>query len=191
MADPSRRSPVKQAAILQAAAQLVVENGYAPVTIEAIAARAGVGKQTIYRWWESKAALYVDVYSQMVVVVADPAPSDPKRCIHDILRQVFALYAATPAAAILAGLIADAQRDATARHALVHGLIGGRGPVLTQPLRQAGLAGSLPPGFDPDWAAEMAVALIWKRVLSGGVLDEDFADRIVAAIFPLEERPCR
>ncbi|MGE4278308.1 MAG: TetR/AcrR family transcriptional regulator [Magnetospirillum sp.] len=191
MADPSRRSPLKQAAILAAAAQLVAENGYAPVTVEAIAARAGVGKQTIYRWWDSKAALYVEVYSQMVVVADVPAATDPRDHVHTILRQVFDLYATTPAAAILAGLIADAQRDATARHALVHGLIGGRGPVLIQPLRQACQAGVLPPPFDPDWAAEMAVALIWKRVLSGGVLDGDFADRIVAAIFPAENRPCR
>lgn len=191
MADPSRRSPVKQAAILSAAAQLAGEIGYAAVTVEAIAARAGVGKQTIYRWWESKAALYVEVYGQMVQVDDRPDMADPRHRIRAILDQVFALYAVTPAVAILAGLIADAQRDATARHALVHGLIGGRGPLLSAPLRQACGDGRLPQGFDADWAAEMAVALIWKRVLSGGALDGEFAARVVAAILPEEVAPCR
>jgi len=191
MADPSRRSPVKQAAILAAAAHLAGDVGYAAVTIESIAARAGVGKQTIYRWWESKAALYVDVYSQMVQVADQPDLADPRRRIGAILEQVFSLYATTPAVIILAGLIADAQHDATARHALVHGLIGGRGPLLAEPLRQACRDGILPHGFDADWAAEMAVALIWKRVLSGGALDGDFAARIVAAILPVESAPCR
>lgn len=191
MADPSRRSPVKQAAIVEAAAQLAAESGYAAVTIEAIAARAGVGKQTIYRWWDSKAALYVEVYIQMVQVDRCPDLSDPRQHIGAILRQVFDLYAATPAVPILAGLISDAQRDDTARHALVHGLIGGRGPVLSEPLRQASRDGRLPADFDADWAAEMAVALIWKRVLSGGALDDDFAARIVAAILPAEAAPCR
>ncbi|OJX68644.1 TetR/AcrR family transcriptional regulator [Magnetospirillum sp. 64-120] len=191
MADPSRRSPAKQAAIVAAAAQLVAEIGYAAVTIEAIAARAGVGKQTIYRWWDSKAALYVEVYSQMVQVDEFPDMVDPRRYMGAILRQVFDLYAATSAVPILAGLISDAQRDDVARHALVHGLIGGRGPVLAQPLRQACRDGRLPADFDVDWAAEMAVALIWKRVLSGGALDHAFADRIVAAVLSGEGGPCR
>lgn len=191
MADSSRRSPAKHAAILAAAAQLAAESGYAAVSVEAIAALAGVGKQTIYRWWESKAALYVDVYIQMVQVDDHPHLSDPRRRIGAILEQVFALYATTPAVVILAGLISDAQRDATARHALVHGLIGGRGPVLAEPLRQASRDGFLPSGFDVDWAAEMTVALIWKRVLSGGALDRDFATRIVAAILPAEVTSCR
>ncbi|MFA6022226.1 MAG: TetR/AcrR family transcriptional regulator [Rhodospirillales bacterium] len=184
MADPARRSSVKHAAILGAAVALAGEIGYAAVTIEAIAARAGVGKQTIYRWWESKAALFVDVYDQLVVVTPGDAGmlSAPGQ-IRAILDQVFALYAATPAATILAGLIADAQHDRAARHALLHGLIGGRGPVLAAPLARARAQGRLPADFDVDWAVEMVVALIWKRVLSDGALDQAFIDRILASVF--------
>lgn len=183
MADPSRRSSRKHAAIVAAAVSLVAASGYRAVTIEAVAAAAGVGKQTIYRWWPSKPALFIDVYDQLVAVEApDHALSAPRQ-VRAILRQVFGLYAATPAAAILAGLIADAQHDDAARHALVHGLIGGRGPVLLQPLAAARDQGRLPADFDVDWAAEMVVALIWKRVLSGGALDDAFAERIIASVF--------
>ncbi|MEV4089583.1 helix-turn-helix domain-containing protein, partial [Nonomuraea fuscirosea] len=60
--NPARRSERSRQAILDAARELVSEVGYAKLTIEAIAARAGVGKQTIYRWWPSKGAVVLDAF---------------------------------------------------------------------------------------------------------------------------------
>lgn len=60
--DPTRRNERSRQAILAAAIELIKEVGYAKVSVEAIAARAGVGKQTIYRWWPSKAAVVFDAF---------------------------------------------------------------------------------------------------------------------------------
>ncbi|MCX2948454.1 TetR/AcrR family transcriptional regulator [Lentzea sp. NEAU-D7] len=60
--DVSRRSDTARRAILAAALDLVAEVGYAKLTIERIAQAAGVGKQTIYRWWPSKGALFFDAF---------------------------------------------------------------------------------------------------------------------------------
>ncbi|MGN9763828.1 TetR/AcrR family transcriptional regulator [Micromonospora sp. SD12] len=60
--DSSRRSETARRAILAAAFDLVGEVGYAKLSIEGIAAAAGVGKQTIYRWWPSKGALLFDAF---------------------------------------------------------------------------------------------------------------------------------
>jgi AcrR family transcriptional regulator len=60
--DSSRRSERSRRAIYDAALALVGEVGYAKTTIEGIAARAGVGKQTIYRWWPSKAAVLLEAF---------------------------------------------------------------------------------------------------------------------------------
>jgi AcrR family transcriptional regulator len=58
---PRRRSEKSRMAIVTATRELLLERGFDGLTIEAVAARAGVGKQTIYRWWSSRSALVADV----------------------------------------------------------------------------------------------------------------------------------
>ncbi|MEU8528217.1 TetR/AcrR family transcriptional regulator [Streptomyces sp. NPDC048629] len=69
--DASRRSERSRRAIFDAALALVTEAGYAKTTVEGIAARAGVGKQTIYRWWPSKAAVLLDAYLDLAAQAND------------------------------------------------------------------------------------------------------------------------
>src|SRR6202012_4362679 len=56
-----RRSEKWRTAIVTATRELLLERGFDGLTIEAVAARAGVGKQTIYRWWPTRPALVADV----------------------------------------------------------------------------------------------------------------------------------
>jgi AcrR family transcriptional regulator len=58
---PRRRSEKSRTAIVTATRELLLERGFDGLSIEAVAARAGVGKQTIYRWWPSRQALVADV----------------------------------------------------------------------------------------------------------------------------------
>lgn len=58
---PRRRNERSRLAIVTATRELLLERGFDGLTIEAVAARAGVGKQTIYRWWPSRPALVADV----------------------------------------------------------------------------------------------------------------------------------
>lgn len=79
--DTARRSDRSRRAIYDAALALVGELGYQRTTIEGIAARAGVGKQTIYRWWSSKAAVlleaYVDLGEQAAEAVGEVGDAIP------------------------------------------------------------------------------------------------------------------
>ncbi|MDT5013304.1 MAG: hypothetical protein QOH57_4921 [Mycobacterium sp.] len=58
---PRRRNEKSRIAIVKSTRELLLERGFDGLTIEAVAARAGVGKQTIYRWWPSRHALVADV----------------------------------------------------------------------------------------------------------------------------------
>jgi AcrR family transcriptional regulator len=72
---PRRRSEKSRAAIFAATRELALERGFDKLTIEAVAAKAGVGKQTIYRWWPSRPVLVADVlledFGSMALSVAD------------------------------------------------------------------------------------------------------------------------
>jgi len=73
-----RRNDAAKDAILDAAFSLLSTNGTEGLTIEAIAAQAGVGRQTIYRWWPSKGAVVADAlarYARVVVPERDTGRS--------------------------------------------------------------------------------------------------------------------
>ncbi|WP_329548005.1 TetR/AcrR family transcriptional regulator [Streptomyces sp. NBC_01356] len=71
--DSTRRSEKSRRAIYDAALALVGEVGYPKTTIEGIAARAGVGKQTIYRWWSSKAEVLLEAFIDLSAQAAEAA----------------------------------------------------------------------------------------------------------------------
>ncbi|GAA2475734.1 TetR/AcrR family transcriptional regulator [Streptomyces gobitricini] len=81
--DSTRRSERSRRAIYDAALALVGEVGYARTTIEGIAARAGVGKQTIYRWWPSKAAVLLEAFVDLGVQANEALGGDADTEIPD------------------------------------------------------------------------------------------------------------
>src|SRR4051812_6085642 len=89
-AAPGRpRSEQACQAVLAAALALVQEGGYPAATIEEIAARWGVAKTTIYRWWPSRPALMVDLMMRMAAAVAPPPVGpDPLRALRTELGLV-------------------------------------------------------------------------------------------------------
>lgn len=171
-ASPARRSPARHRALLAAARACVVRDGYAATTIDAIAAEAGSGKQTIYRWWPSKAALFVEVYTAIVSreALVPPASGSATERLAGMLRRLFRLYRETPAGGILAGLIAASTSDPETRDAVAEGLVIGR----------ADLAGEIVEAEHPAGAQaanEIVVAMVWKRlIMEPDSLTDGFAD---------------
>lgn len=183
-AAPLRRSASKHAAILAAAAALVVEQGYVGVTMEAIAARAGVGKQTLYRWWPGKPALFVELYKSLAPDASLSADTGtlPGDLSH-LLDAVFRLWRQTPAADILAGLIGEAQRDDSTREAVTSALVMGRADLLALPIRRAMLRGELPPNTDVGWVVRKLTAILWHALLiDRGSLGPALRDQLISDV---------
>ena len=184
-AKTARRSWKRHKAILEAAIACVARSGYAATTIEAIAAEAGAGKQTIYRWWPSKAALFVEVYARLADRSVLRPTDDDARLSHSLenrltalLSRLFQLYRTSPAGAILAGLIGDAAGNAEVRAAVRSGLVLGRGDIVRD------LVASHPDaktdGIRPDLVNEVVVALVWKALILDPESLTDAAARIIA-----------
>jgi AcrR family transcriptional regulator len=97
---------------LQAASELLTERGLAGMSIEEVASRAGVGKTTIYRRWTSRGSLALDAF---LAEFQAQQPLPDTGSLHDdllaALRAWIRSVAATSAGPVLAGLIAEAQRD--------------------------------------------------------------------------------
>jgi AcrR family transcriptional regulator len=106
------RSDRSTQAILQATAAILEERGFAALTIEEVATRAGVGKATVYRWWSSKGTLAFDAF---VVRFLDGQPlPDTGSLQGDLLaalRSWIRVVNGTTTGRILAGLIAEVQSD--------------------------------------------------------------------------------
>lgn len=110
--DPSRRNEQSRQAILDASISLVGELGYDNVSIEAIARRAGCGKQTIYRWWPSKGAVVLEAATQSLdPVVVFPDTGDIVADLRGQLSGILELITTTGFGAAYRGVIAAGQSD--------------------------------------------------------------------------------
>ncbi|MEC3920057.1 TetR/AcrR family transcriptional regulator [Nocardia sp. CDC160] len=108
---PELRNPKSHQAILDATFELAVSKGYGKLTIEAIAAKAGVGKQTIYRWWPSKGAIALEAINDQIGSATDfPDTGD---IAADLKTQITGLsrMLAGDVGCVYRGVIAEAQHD--------------------------------------------------------------------------------
>src|SRR5215831_17709292 len=101
------RSESARRAVLDAARTLFARGGYPAATIEAISARSGVAKTTIYRWWANRAALLVDLLLESSTKVAAPAGRDPLRALRAELQR-FARAADALPGRLLQSLLGEA-----------------------------------------------------------------------------------
>lgn len=160
-----RRCPKSHQAILTAAVELLEEKGYAGVTIEAIAARASVGKQTIYRWWSSKADVILEAYTaQATKLVSTPDTGSVRADLLLLLQQVCDRLTST-AGMVVAGLIAEAQHEPKLAEAFRNQFIASR-RAATQTILQRGIErGELRQNLDLEVAIDLLYGAIWYRLL--------------------------
>jgi len=112
------RSPEADRAILAATVELLAERGLAAMSIEEVAARAGVGKTTIYRRWPSKGLLALDAFvASFREEQAQPDTGTLRGDMLSALRAWVRAVTQTPMGSMLTGLIAEAQHDPELRGA--------------------------------------------------------------------------
>ena len=187
---PTRRNEQSRRAILAAALELLTETGYSALTGEAIAARAGVGKQTIYRWWRGKGAVILDALADdMPEVIALPDTGDLRADLRQVLRATVAEFAdprlSATTRAITIETLADEDLAAQARDRLLRPQLN----AVRARLEAARDAGQVRPDAPLDLVVELLFGPLYHRwLLRNGPLTDDYADGIVdlvvAAVTP-------
>lgn len=182
---PERRDPRVHQAILDATVKLLERDGFRRLTIEAIAAEAGVGKQTIYRWWHSKAALVMEAYA-MAGEVRAPEP-DTGKVADDLLTILVPVFRQNErydrgVARVVKSLMAEAQLDPGFLKTF-HQLIDSWHAPLYNVLERAKARGELRADTDSDALIDIMLGASWYRVLlEHRPLDASFAHTIVATV---------
>jgi AcrR family transcriptional regulator len=179
-----KRSEDSRLAILAAAAELVGEVGYGALTIEGIAQRAGTGKQTIYRWWPSKA----DVVMEALATKADlqiPVP-DSGNLEADLragLRSSFALARKPEVTGLLRALMAQSQMDPGFAERFRAEFLHRRRRALRAVLERGAARGELPAGVPVETLVDVVLGTLWYRVMAiPAPLDDTLADELVTLI---------
>lgn len=153
---PERRSEESARAIVRAALELCREVGYSKLSIEGIAARAGVGKNTIYRWWPSKSAVLLDgLLSAMTVDAAFPDTGDVAADFKTQITAATSTVFRPDTGPHYAALLGEAQQDPELARALWDRLISHLTSAATQRIQSAQRRGQIRPDLAPDLVIEL------------------------------------
>jgi len=160
------RSEEARLAVLEAADDLLVQHGFAGVTVEGIAARAGVAKQTIYRWWPSKTDI---LFEALMVDAAEffttPNHGELGRDLRDRLGQVAVFLTETDAGAVVRALAGQAQHDPAVAARFAAEFVAAQRDRDREPFRRAAARGELTAGTDIDLAIDQLAGPVYYRVL--------------------------
>jgi AcrR family transcriptional regulator len=155
-------------AILAAASELIARDGYEHLTIEGIAALAGVGKPTIYRWWKSKSALIAECLVDHALLPGTFAPQDTGNLVADISQwfdEVIRFLSEKNNAALVRSIIAASIDNADVAVQLGQRL-GATPDSLDGRFRVAVESGELLPGTPVKELTENLLSVVIYRVIS-------------------------
>jgi TetR/AcrR family transcriptional regulator, regulator of autoinduction and epiphytic fitness len=170
--------------ILEAVLDELGEVGYGALTIEAVAARAGVGKSTIYRHWPGKLELVEDAFRTLKAPVVVPEEGSLRDRVAAVIEQVACLVAQSTYSSCMPALIDAAERDPKVRE--FHNRFSAeRRAVLVGILRAAVEAGELPAATDPELLADALVGpILLRRLMLAEPVGPEVARELVDQLLP-------
>jgi AcrR family transcriptional regulator len=179
---PHRRDESARLAVLHAADDLLVERGFSRVTIEGIAERAGVAKQTIYRWWSSKVDILLDTLiddaAQHLTVPDLPSAVDGTR---RYLWTYARFLTKEPAGKVLLALLCETQHSPDMADTFKQRFLRPQRELERRLLKRGIDSGELPADLDVDAVLDALLGPILLRALTGARIPRAFTDGLVAS----------
>lgn len=179
------RNPAADRAILDATLGLLADEGYERLTVEGVAARAGVGKATVYRRWDSKRALVLAAVDHIAALVrgsVEAAPEARAGALERVAGATAAFYRGPWGRALL-GLVVEMWRSPEVAGAVRSRFLEPRREALREGVREDVLRGALRGGADLELALDMIVgAVLYRALLDGKPLDRAGAARLARVV---------
>lgn len=180
-----RRSTATEEAILEATRELLIEVGVHGLTVEGVAARAGVAKTTVYRRWKSKEELALAVLFEMVKIVPVPDLGNIRDELIMFVNYAVRILGKTLMGRVMKGLVSDFASNEELGHAFREQVISLRLAEVRRLIERATERGELRPDVDAMLVHELLIGPVYYRhLLSGAKLDGRLAERLVDAVLP-------
>jgi AcrR family transcriptional regulator len=178
------RSESAHRAILAAANRLLEQIGFHDLSVEAIAAEAGVSKATIYRWWPNKAAVVMDAFLAATGPQLSFPPDLPAReSVRAQMRTLVDVFNAG-AGRTVAALLGEAQADPDLAEAFRARWIANRRTIAREILAHGIATGELRPDCDLEVALDSLYGPLYFRLLVGHLpLTKPFVDQLIDQVF--------
>lgn len=175
------RSRESEQAILDATMELLSELGYRGVTVDAIAARAGASKSTIYRRWPTKENLVIAAFGQTPLLTPPPR-GDVIEQLVEVINQFARAMQDTPLGGVLPALVAERAQNPSLDEALGP-LVRQRRQTAVDILKQAVARGELPRGINHELAVDLLTGPVLQRIMvMGQKTDRRFVRQVVQVV---------
>jgi AcrR family transcriptional regulator len=170
--------------ILDATVEILSRQGYADLRLEHVAARAGVGKATIYRRWSSKEALAQELLADLAQPhIAVPDVGDTRREMLAAVVTPMRALTDTTYGAVIRALLSQIARNPALGDPFRATVVQARRDEVARIVARGVTRGDLRPDADAAIATELLVGPVYYRLMFGGDLDEAFAEHVVDAVY--------
>lgn len=177
------RSDRVHRAILDAAREMLIADGYTKLRLEHVAARAGVGKATIYRRWATKEALALELVMELAsphIAIADTG--DTREELLAATMNALRAITETPFGPVIRALLSQIAINPGLGDPFRATVVQGRREEIARVVERGMARGDLRRDAPVDLATELLVGPVYFRLMFGGQLDAEFAGRIVDAV---------
>jgi AcrR family transcriptional regulator len=178
------RSEAARQAILAAAGDLMLAGGMAAATMDAIAARAGVSKATIYKWWPSRGAVALEGFLDRVAgTLAIPEGASAADGLTWQIGALIRLFRDTAAGPLMRALVAQAQSDPDIARSLRERWLAPRRAVAMDIMRSGVERGEIRADIDLEAVMDELFAPVYYRLFfAHNPLDDELAPTLVAQL---------
>jgi AcrR family transcriptional regulator len=187
----NRRSPEAHKAIIDATLELLRSTRYSNLSTESIAATAGVGKATVYRWWPSKGALVAEAITSRLRIEDPPETSDFRADLIAAVEISTANYARHPGCELITALAADLAHDKKLLASFLEMFVRPRRRAVLDLVERGIREGHLARDTDPELFMDMIAGAILYRTLMRHLPVDELATQFVDAWLSRPQGPTR